>query len=456
VTRTPTQRRLNREHHGRPAAPVRIAHLGPGNFFRAHQAWYTEHAPDAADWGIAAFAGRRGAVARELAAQDGLYTLLVRAADGDRPEVVSAVSEVSAELDDWRRCFARPELALVTSTVTEAGYRRAADGGLDRDDPEVAADVAALRDDGPDAAVVTAPGKLVLGLAVRRARGLPGVAVVPCDNVPDNGAMAERVVGELAAATDPDLAAWITDNVSFVTTMVDRITPHTTDDDRAAVRASGVDDPVPVVTEPYVEWVLSGDFPQGRPRWEDVGARFVDDVVPWEHRKLWLLNGSHSLLAYAATLRGHDTVEQAISDPVVRGWVEQWWDDAARHLPLPAEEITAYRAALLERYANPRIRHLLRQIAADGSQKVPIRILPTVRAELGRGRVPTGAARVLAAWVCHLRGQGAPVNDVAAEEFTALAAGELADAVRRVLGRLEADDDRLRAEVTALAGELGG
>ena len=145
MTSTPTLRRLNRERDGRPAAPVRIAHLGPGNFFRAHQAWYTEHAPDAADWGIAAFAGRRGAVARELAAQDGLYTLLVRAADGDRPEVVSAVSEVSAELDDWRRCFARPELALVTTTVTEAGYRRAADGGLDRDDPEVAADIAALR-----------------------------------------------------------------------------------------------------------------------------------------------------------------------------------------------------------------------------------------------------------------------------------------------------------------------
>jgi fructuronate reductase len=456
VTRTPTQRRLNREHDGRPAAPVRIAHLGPGNFFRAHQAWYTEHAGDATDWGIAAFAGRRGAVARELAAQDGLYTLLVRAAYGDRPEVVSAVSEVSAELDDWRRCFARPELALVTSTVTEAGYRRAGGGGLDRDDPEVAADLAALRADGTDAEVVTAPGKLVLGLAIRRAHDLPGVAVVPCDNVPDNGAMAERVIGELATAADPDLAAWITDNVSFVTTMVDRITPHTTDDDRAAVQASGVDDPVPVVTEPYVEWVLSGDFPQGRPRWEDVGARFVDDVVPWEHRKLWLLNGSHSLMAYAATLRGHDTVEQAISDPVVRGWVEQWWDDAARHLPLPAEEIEAYRAALLQRYANPRIRHLLRQIAADGSQKVPIRILPTVRAELGQGRVPTGAARVLAAWVCHLRGQGAPVNDVAAEEFTALAAGELADAVRRVLGRLDADDDRLRAEVTALARELAG
>jgi fructuronate reductase len=450
-------RRLDRERDGRAAAPIRIAHLGPGNFFRAHQAWYTEHAPDATEWGIAAFAGRRGAVARDLAAQDGLYTLLVRAADGDHPEVVSAVSAVSAELDDWRRCFARPELALVTITVTEAGYRRGADGGLDPSDPEVAADIAALREKGVDADVVTAPGKLALGLAVRRAQGLPGVAVVPCDNVPDNGPMVARVVGQLAAAADPGLAAWIAGHVAFVTTMVDRITPQTTDDDRAAVRErAGVDDPVPVVTEPYVEWVLSGEFPQGRPRWEDVGARFVDDVVPWEHRKLWLLNGSHSLMAYAGTLRGHETVEQAISDRVVRGWVEQWWDDAARHLPLPPEEIAAYRAALLERYANPRIRHLLRQIAADGSQKVPIRILPTVRAELARGRVPTGAARVLAAWVCHLRGRGAPVADVAADEFTRLAAGELDDAVGRVLARLGTDDVRLRAAVTTLTRELCG
>ncbi len=449
--------KLCRERHARPAAPVRIAHLGPGNFFRAHQAWYTEHAPDAAEWGIAAFAGRRGVVARDLAAQDGLYTLLVRAADGDRPEIVSAVSTVSAELDDWRKCFARPELALVTTTVTEAGYRRAPDGGLDTGDSEVAADIAALTAHGTDAEVVTAPGKLALGLAVRRAHDLPGLAVVPCDNVPDNGAMAARVVGELAAAVDPGLAAWIGEHVAFVTTMVDRITPHTTDDDRAAVRERlGVDDPVPVVTEPYVEWVLSGEFPQGRPRWEDVGARFVDDIVPWEHRKLWLLNGSHSLMAYAGTLRGHETVEQAIGDPVVRGWVEQWWEDAARHLPLPPEEITAYRAALLERYANPRIRHLLRQIAADGSQKVPIRILPTVRADLADGRVPTGAARVLAAWVCHLRGQGAPVADVAAEEFVALAAGDLEDAVGRVLARLDVTDARLAAAVTALAGELGG
>jgi fructuronate reductase len=456
VTATQALRRLDRKRDGRPAAPVRIAHLGPGNFFRAHQAWYTEHAPDAAEWGIAAFAGRTGAVARELAAQDGLYTLLVRAAEGDRPEVVSALTTVSADLGDWRRCFARPELALVTTTVTEAGYRRADHGGLNRGDPEVAADIDALREHSVDADVVTAPGKLVLGAAVRRAQNLPDLAVVPCDNIPENGAMAARVVGELAAAVDPDLAAWIGEHVAFVTSMVDRITPQTTDEDRAEVRArSGVDDPVPVVTEPYVEWVLSGEFPHGRPRWEEVGARFVDDIVPWEHRKLWLLNGSHSLMAYAGSIRGHETVHEAISDPVVRGWVEQWWDDAARHLPLPAEDIVAYRQDLLDRYANPRIRHLLRQIAADGSQKVPIRILPVVRADLAEGRVPTGAARVLAAWVCHLRGQGAPVADVAAEEFTALAEGDLDDAVRRVLARLDVDDEGLLAAVTALAHELG-
>jgi fructuronate reductase len=456
VTPTRTLRRLSRERDGRPAAPVRIAHLGPGNFFRAHQAWYTEHAPDAADWGIAAFAGRRGAVARELAAQDGLYTLLVRAADGDRPEIVSAVCEVSADLADWRRWFARPELALLTCTVTEAGYRRAADGGLDRSDPEVAADLAALRRHGPDAEVTTAPGRLALGLAVRRTQGLPGLAVVPCDNLPDNGAIVARLVGELATDADPGLAAWIAEHVSFVTTMVDRITPQTTDDDRAGRQAAGVDDPVPVVTEPYVEWVLCGDFPAGRPRWEDVGARFVDDIGPWEQRKLRLLNGSHSLLAYAGSLRGHETVAEAIADPEVRGWVEQWWDDAARHLPLPDAEIAAYRAALLERYENPRIRHLLRQIAADGSQKIPIRILPTVRAELAEGRVPTGAARVLAAWVCHLREQGAPVTDVAAAEWTALAAGDLGGAVERVLAGLGITDDGLHGTVTALAGELGG
>lgn len=444
---TESVRILSRAQDGRAAGPVRIVHLGVGNFFRAHQAWYTEHAPDAADWGIAAFAGRSGPIAAELAARDGLYTLIVRAADGDHPEVISALSTVSADLNDWRRCFSSPELALVTTTVTEAGYRRTEEGSrLNRDDADVAADIGALKQHGVDAEVSTAPGKLVLGLAVRRAHELPGIAIVPCDNVPNNGALVARVVGELAGATDPTLASWITHNVTFVTTMVDRITPQTTDEL----------EPTDVVTEPFTEWVLSGEFPQGRPRWEDVGARFVADIEPWENRKLWLLNGSHSLLAYAGTIRGHDTVAEAIADPTVRGWVEEWWDVAGQHLSLSDEDIASYREALVTRYQNPQIRHLLRQIAADGSQKIPIRILPTVRAELARGRVPVGAARVLAAWICHLRGLGAPINDVAAEEYSTLATGDLDEAVGTVLSRLNVDDEDLCRAVTDLAHELGG
>lgn len=446
--------RLTRAHddHRRP---IRIAHLGTGNFFRAHQAWYTEHASDASDWGIAAFAGRSGGIVDELATQDGLYTLVVRAADGDHPEVISSLSAVSSDLSDWRRCFAQLYLAVVTMTVTEAGYCRSEGGALDRNNPAVAADIDALHRYGLRAEVTTAPGKLVLGFAVRQTNGLPGLAVVSCDNVPDNGAMVARVVDELAEAANPELAAWIRHNCTFVTTMVDRITPQTTDDDRAHTQTTtGVEDTAPVVTEPYTEWVLSGDFPQGRPCWEDAGARFVDDIEPWENRKLWLLNGSHSLMAYAGSIRGHETVHDAVSDPAVRGWVEQWWDDAARHLAIPTQDVVAYREALLTRYQNPRIRHLLRQIAADGSQKIPIRIVPTVRAELAQGRIPAGGVVALAAWIRHLRGAGAPVNDVAAAEFVALADGELDIATKRVLSRLGLSDDRLHAAVVAQAHEL--
>ncbi len=393
-----------------------------------------------------------------LTAADGLYTVLVRAADGDHPQVISSLSLVSnsAVLDTWREVFTRPGLAVVTLTVTEAGYRRAADGGLDLADPEVAADLAALRADRSHAHVTTAPGKLVLGLMVRRDAALGPLTVVPCDNVPANGAMAARVVGDLAGQVDPALAAWIEESVGYVTTMVDRITPRTVDADRAELLAAGgIDDPVCVVTEPYTEWVLSGSFLAGRPDWEAAGARFVDDLEPWEHRKLWLLNGSHTLMAYAASIRGAQTVAEAIDDPVVRGWVEQWWDEAARHLPLPTHEIAAYRQALLDRYRNPRIRHLLAQIAADGAQKIPIRILPTLRAELAQGRVAPAACRTIAAWVLHLRGVGAPVTDEAATPLRISVADQpLEQAVGTVLAALDVRSTQVHDCVVAQAGEL--
>ena len=287
------------------------------------------------------------------------------------------------DLAALRGYFADPLLALVTITVTEAGYRRAPDGGLDVDANDVAADIAALQEDPAAGVVTTTPGRLTAGLLARRAAGAGRVAIVPNDNVPENGEMASRVVGDLARAVDPLLEAWIAANVSFVTTMVDRITPRTTDDDRAEVaRQLGVDDPTAVPTEPFTEWVLAGDFPNGRPAWDTAGATLVDDVRPFEQRKLWLLNGSHSLMAYGASALGHETVADAIADPEVRSWVEEWWDAASPHLSLPAEDVHRYRQALLDRYSNASIRHLLAQIAADGSQKIPIRAVPVIQAEL--------------------------------------------------------------------------
>jgi fructuronate reductase len=444
--------RLTRAARYEPgAAPVRLVHLGLGNFFRAHQCWYTQHAPDASEWGIAAFTGRGGGpVVDDLTGQDGLYTLVTRAADADRFEVQASLTRAHPATDHktWLAYFADPALAAVTITVTEAGYLRGVDGGLDASRPEVQADLAALRRD-PGAVVRTAPARLVAGLAARRAADGGPLALVPCDNIPGNGALAGRVVGDLARLTDLALADWITETISVVTTMVDRITPRATPDDVRTVRdATGVEDRCPVVTEPFTEWVLSGGFPAGRPHWQDAGATFTDDVTPFEHRKLWLLNGAHSLLAYAGSQRGHTTVADAVDDPTCRDWLQQWWSVASPHLHQPAADLAAYRDALVERFANPRMHDRLDRIAADGSQKLTIRILPVLRAERAAGSMPLGASRVLAAWICHLRGLGAPVTDARADEVVPLAQGPLREAVPRVLHRLDpalSDDTHLVA-----------
>lgn len=453
-------RRLDRSRDGRPAAPVRIVHLGLGNFFRAHQAWYTDQAPDAADWGIAAFTGRSSDLADTIGDQDGLYTLVVRDPAGDRMYVISSLTAVhgAGDLTELLGYFTSPELAIVTSTVTEAGYvRDESTGGLDLRAAGVQADLGELRTHNPPQALLTAPAKFVAGLAARRAAGLPGITFVPCDNIPENGPMVRRVIEDLAREFDPTLLDWIEANCTFVTTMVDRITPRPTDEDRDAVREQcGVEDPAAVATEPFIEWVLSGDFAAGRPGWDVAGARLVEDIEPFETRKLWLLNGSHSLMAYAATIRGHETVSSAIGDEQVRGWVNDWWDVAARHLPLPAAEVADYRQALLERFGNPRIKHLLAQIAADGSQKIAIRIVPALKADRAEGRMPEGATRVIAAWIAHLRGHGAPVTDARAEEVTSLADGTLPDATGRVLAWLGIKDAEVADVVVRQVGELGG
>jgi fructuronate reductase len=452
--------RLSRAtHRGRPAAPVRIAHLGLGGFARSHQAWYTALAPDAGDWGIAAFTGRSPDLARRLQPQDGLYTLVTRGEGGPSYAVLDSISAVYAASDHaaWLAVLARPELAVVTLSVTEAGYCRNVAGGLDPTRDDVQHDLAALRAD-LSSVVSTVPGRLVAGLAARRRAGSGALTILPCDNLPHNGAATRLVVTELAGKVDGDLASWVSRTVSFASCVVDRITPRTVAADREEVRqVLGLWDDAPVVTEPFSEWVISGAFPAGRPQWESVGVRFVDDVEPFETRKLWLLNGAHTILALAGGLRGHRTVADAVADPLCRSWIEQWWDEAQPHLTLPEADVADYRAALLTRFANPAIDHQLAQVSMDSSQKIPVRILPVLRAERASGRLPEGAARAVAAWVAQLRMPGADVDDPARSQLAALVDGPLESAVAGVLGFLDPllrKDVRLVEAVVALSGSL--
>jgi fructuronate reductase len=433
--------RLSRSLPNTPeAAPVRIVHLGVGNFHRAHQAWYTAHSPDASDWGIAAFTGRRTDMADALRPQNCLYTLITRSAEGDSFELVGALSAVhaAAEHETYLRYLSRPELAIVTITVTEAGYLRGPDEHLDLGRDVVVSDLQALRSDITNP-VASLPARLVAGLAARRTAGAAALTILSCDNLPDNGEVTKTVVQDLAAVVDETLPDWIESHIDFATSVVDRITPGTTDEDRALVQQKcGYIDAYPVPTEPFSEWVVSGRFPAGRPRWEEADVALVDDVGPFEQRKLRLLNGSHSMLAYAGSIRGHSTIDEAIADPDCRSWVEMFWDEASRHLTLPAANIADYRAALLTRFANPRMGDQLARIAADGSTKLLVRTLPTIREERSAGRVPTGCATTVAAWVLHLRGLGAPVKDAGAGPAQDAAnSGDLRAAVPAVLDTLE-------------------
>ena len=401
-------------------APVRIAHLGLGAFHRAHQAWYTDVADDAGEWGIAAFTGRSPQAAEEIAAQDGLYSLLERSVDGDSVTVIDSISEAvdGARVDRLVEHVAAPATALVTLTVTEAGYALDADGRPDVANPAVAADVAWLRRN-LDAvqfdladAPRTALARLLAGIEARRRAGAGPLAIVSCDNLPENGELTRSgmlALAELASATAT--REHLAEHVTFVSTSIDRITPKPTAADVAAVAAAtGWRDRSPVVTEPFHDWVLSGEFRAGRPAWEKAGARFVDDIDPFERRKLWLLNGSHTLLAYAGAARGHRTVSEAIGDPEVRSWVEQLWAEAVHHLPAEGLDVDRYRAALLERFDNGRIQHLLGQIGQDGTTKLRVRIAPVLRAERAAGRDGEASVRALGAWVAAARDGRLPAD----------------------------------------------
>jgi fructuronate reductase len=357
------------------------------------------------EWTIAAFTGRSPHVAEELSRQDCLYSLVERSGEGDRVTLVTSIVEAhpGSELTRFVELASLPTTAIITLTVTESGYRLHADGHLDPDDEVLATDTAQLIAEGVFGTVPkvqSTVARLVVGLAARARSGAGPIAVVPCDNVPDNGRFLRTGVLELAERVHPPLVPWILENVSFVSTSVDRITPRTTPEDLVLVRRlAGWDDRSPVVTEPFSDWVLSGEFPAGRPAWEQAGARFVDDIAPYEQRKLLLLNGAHTLMAVLGPARGHDTVAGAIGDPELRDLVEAFWDEAQRCLPTEVLDLQAYRDALFQRFSNARIEHRLEQIAQEGEHKVRLRIVPVVLAARAEGTRAPVAETVLTAWL---------------------------------------------------------
>ena len=423
-------------------APERMVHMGLGAFFRAHQVWYTQQADPENDWGYVAFTGRSARAAQELEAQDGLYTLITRGTEGDQFDLMTPIVRAADgnDLSAFTAAIANPQTAVVTLTITEAGYALAADGTLL--DGQI--QLANLAAGNPQ----TALGRLTWALNERRQQRAGAIALVPCDNIPANGHLLEGALKQLMAVFGDSALAWLKTNVSFVSTSIDRITPKTTAAELELVaEATGWDDQSPVVTEPFHDWVLQGEFPAGRPAWEKAGARFVDDIEPFENRKLWLLNGSHSLLAYLGQLLGHSTVSQAIADPRCLAAVENFWNEAERTLNNPALNIAQYRAALLERFGNARIAHQLAQIAIDGSTKVRVRIVPTAKAELAAGQSASGAATAIAAWVSYrLSGQRIEVGlaadfrdaEISAIVAEAAAAGWQA-AVPKLVALLDAD-----------------
>jgi fructuronate reductase len=420
------------------ALGIGIVHLGIGAFHRAHMAAYTQDALalQSGDWGICGVSLRSPDIRDRVAPQDGLYTLLVRGREAETASVIGTVREVLFAPENPARVVARiadPTTKIVSLTVTEKGYcHDPATGALRENDPGIVHDLAHA------GAPKTAIGMLVRGLEARSKAGTGPVTVLCCDNLPHNGRTVRGVVQRFAQLVDTDLAAWIESNVTFPSTMVDRIVPATTAADREAVaKRLNLEDASPVMAEPFRQWVIEDSFAAGRPVWERVGAEFVDAVGPYEDMKLRLLNGSHSAMAYLGYLAGFEFIYQVIADKAFRGLVERLMEEASATLAMPAGvDVARYRRDLIERFANPALGHRCRQIAMDGSQKLPQRLLGTIRDRLQRGASIDALSLAVAAWIRYVRGMDEKgvayeVQDPLAARLAPLAAGK--DAVERVL-----------------------
>jgi len=395
-----------RPAYDRAAVRAGVVHLGIGAFHRAHQATVFDDVLNAGDlrWGIVAASLRSPRVRDQMAPQDGLYTMLVRDGSSEHAQIIGAVQRVIVAPEEplaLLDALASPHTHIVTLTITEKGYKLdPATGELIEHDPQLAADLASLT------RPQTAPGYLVAALAKRKALGLPPSTAISCDNLPHNGRRLRNAVLALAHRHDAPLAEWIAEEGAFPETMVDRIVPATTAEDVAALAARlDVADHAMIKTEPFTQWVIEDRFCGPRPEF-GAGVQLTAAVAPWEEAKLRLLNGAHSGIAYLGGLAGIEHVHEVLALPAARAFVEALWDEAQTTLSPPPElDIALYRRELMARFDNPTLRHRTRQIAMDGSQKLPQRLLAPIAARLATGKGIKALSLAVAAWLRWQAGQ---------------------------------------------------
>jgi mannitol 2-dehydrogenase len=399
-----------------------IVHFGVGGFHRAHEAMYLDRLMndgEALDWaicGVGVLPGDRR-MRDVLNAQDGLYTLVVKSPDGSlEARVVGSITEYLYAPDDPEAVIekmAGEDVRIVSLTMTEGGYNlKAGTGEFDTGNATVMADLA------PGATPATAFGLVTEALARRRERGLPGFTIMSCDNIQGNGHAARRAFVTFATLRDPELGAWVDRAVRFPNSMVDRITPVTTDDDRAQVREQfGVDDAWPVVCEPFAQWALEDDFSQGRPPFENAGVQVVPDVEPYELMKLRLLNASHQALCYFAYLSGHRLVHEAAQDPLFARFLLGYMDAEATPTlaPVPGIDLDEYKHQLIDRFSNAQVKDTVARLCAESSDRIPKWLLPVIRHNLEHGGEILRSAAVVASWARYAEGvdeQGHPIEVV--------------------------------------------
>lgn len=399
---------IERPSYDRKAVSPGIVHIGLGAFCRAHAVVYTDDVLQngATDWGVVGVDLMSPAIRDALKPQDGLYTLLSRDNDKDNLRIIGSILDIMVTADQKSEIFellCKPEIRIVTLTVTEKGYcQDAATGSLDERHPAIIADLANPTDPR------SVPGFLTEALRLRREAGQAPFTVLVCDNLAQNGIKVRNIVTRFATLRDAELGRFIGENVAFPCTMVDRITPATQDADRQKVADSlGVADAWPVVTEPFRQWVVEDHFPLGRPDWEKAGAIMAKDVLPYELMKLRCLNGSHSTLAYLSVIAGIETIADAMVDEDLPKVIRRLWDEdlIGTLPPVPGTDVTAYTHDLETRFRNTGVRHLTLQISWDGSQKLPPRLLEAAAELYSSGRDPKVIPLTVAAWMKFLSGR---------------------------------------------------